>query len=119
MHLLVSLQYICIFLVQALEAARGEGVECVLKAADSLAYYADFEYENLLKYVQSPIYTSKIEAVEDSMNCALMLQEQLKTSESNDIKRSYSVHSKLHTINRNEVESTAKELEKYLLLAIK
>lgn len=105
------------YLMPAWVVANHASEECVLKAAGSLAYYADFEYENLLKYMQSPIYTSKIEAIEDSMNCASVLQEQCKTSQSLDLKRSLSVHNKLYTINRNEVENTARELGKYLILA--
>lgn len=111
--------YIFFLLIQALEAANDAGEECLLKAACSLAYYADSEYENLLKYMQSPIYTSKIEAIEDSMNYALMLQEQCKISQSEELRVSYSRHNKLHKINSMEVQNTAKELEKYLLLAVR
>lgn len=91
----------------------------MLKAAGSLAYYADFEYENLLKYMQSPIYTSKIEAIEDSMNCALILQEQYKVSQSHELKRSYSIQKNLQKVNSMEVQNTARELEKYLFLAVR
>lgn len=88
-----------------------------------MAQFADSEYKTLLKYIQSSQYSRKVEGITQSKEQASQLQNQLKNVNkstcSSDFKKSFIIHKNQSEIDRKEVENTQKELDNYLILAMK
>lgn len=103
-------------------------MEFKLSAALSLARYADAEYQSLLNYIKSSAYTSKMSSITESLTSAQNLtraaagateKEEIDRQTRIDLQKTINMHDKQSKIDQMEVENAQRELDNFLILAIR
>lgn len=98
------------------------------ESANSLARYADSEYQTLLSYVKSTAYTNKLKSISESFHNAEKLSKAAEVTKKSadvdrqtkiDLQKSINMHNKQSKIDQTEVENAQKELDNFLILAVK
>jgi hypothetical protein len=112
-----------------LQAVVQSDNEFKLSAALSLARYADSEYQTLLGYVKSSVYASKIDSITASVVSAERLTKAAASVATRgaevdhqtkvDLRKTINMHDKQSKIDQQEVETAQRELDNFLLLAIR
>ncbi|XP_046673269.1 serine-protein kinase ATM isoform X5 [Homalodisca vitripennis] len=99
-----------------------------LVSAFTLARYADSEYQTLLNYIKSSVYTSKMKSISESLTSAQKLSKAVEVTKKStdidrqtriDLQKSINMHDKQSKIDQTEVENAQKELDNFLILAIR
>lgn len=100
------------------------GEDFKLSAASSLARYADAEYQTLLNYVKSSEYSSKVKSITESVTSAQKLITATAKIDADkqirqDLQKTINMHDKQSKIDQMEVENAQRELDNFLILAIR
>lgn len=90
-----------------------------IRAYESIAMYADREYNRLVVYMKSDTYLAKQARVDKNTQITTEMKVTMeRSSKSIDMKRSYASLIRTTDIDRTELQSTESEYVKYLTLAL-
>ncbi|GLV35047.1 telomere fusion [Carabus blaptoides fortunei] len=94
-------------------------VEIQCEALDSLARFADAQYQHVSDYIQSAVFKCKVATIKKFGDLAKQIHERSHQNPSNDERRAISLYERQRKIDETEVNNAFREKDIYLTLAVR